>query len=90
MYIIHSLGIRKKSDELVETLAVCVSEFFQTLATSSGFNALLFFRRLFIALTLLHVRDDSVLFARLGETLESAFERFIRLNYDTDHSDSSG
>ena len=75
----------KRANELVETLAVLVSDFFQALATSSSFDALLFFRRLFEALTLLDIGNDAVLFARLGETLESAFERFVGLNNNADH-----
>ena len=70
---------------LVETLAVLVSDFFQALATGGSFDALLFFRRLFEALTLLDIGNDAVLFARLGETLESAFERFVGLNNYADH-----
>jgi len=71
--------------KLVETLAVLVSNLFETLATSSRFNALLFFGGLFEALALLDIGNDAVLFARLGETLESAFERFVGLNNNADH-----
>ena len=51
----------------------------------SRFDALLFFGRLFEALALLDIGDDAVLFAGLGETLESAFKRFVGLNNYADH-----
>ena len=71
--------------QLVEALAVLVSDFLKTLATGSSLDALLFFGRLFKALALLDIGNDAVLFARLGETLESAFERFVGLNNNADH-----
>ena len=71
--------------KLVEALTVLVSDFLQALATSSSFDALLFFRRLFEALTLLDIGNDAILFAGLGETLESAFKRFVGLNNYADH-----
>ena len=61
------------------------TELVETLATGSRFNALLFFGRLFEALTLLDIGNDAILFARLGETLECAFERFVGLNNNADH-----
>ena len=70
---------------LVETLAVLVSDFLEALATGGSFDALLFFGRLFEALALLDIGNDAVLFAGLGETLESAFERFVGLNNNADH-----
>ena len=70
---------------LVEALAVLVSDFLKTLATGSSLDALLFFRRLFEALALLDIGNDAVLFAGLGKTLESAFERFVGLNNNADH-----
>ena len=73
--------------QLVEALAVLVSDFLKTLATGSGFDALLFFGRLFEALALLDIGNDAVLFAGLGETLESAFKRFVGLNNYADHDD---
>ena len=80
-----SQGLGPAGRLLVEALAVLVSDFFQALAASSSFDALLFFGRLFEALTLLDIGNDAVLFARLGETLESAFERFVGLNNYADH-----
>ena len=70
---------------LVEALAVLVSDFLQALATGSSLDALLLFGRLFEALALLDIGNDAILFARLGETLESAFERFVGLNNNADH-----
>ena len=70
---------------LVEALAVLVSDLLKTLATGSSLDALLFFRRLFEALALLDIGNDAVLFAGLGKTLESAFERFVGLNNNADH-----
>ncbi len=72
---------------LVEALAVLVSDFLEALATGGSFDALLFFGRLFEALALLDIGNDAVLFAGLGETLESAFKRFVGLNNYADHDD---
>ena len=73
--------------QLVEALAVLVSDFLKTLATSGSFDTLLLFGRLFEALALLDIRNDAVLFAGLGKTLESAFKRFVRLYNYADHDD---
>ena len=70
---------------LVEALAVLVSDFLQALATGSSLDALLLFGRLFEALALLDIGNDAILFAGLGETLESAFKRFVGLNNYADH-----
>ena len=82
-----SQGLGPAGRLLVEALAVLVSDFLQALAAGSRFDALLFFRRLFEALALLDIGDDAVLFAGLGETLESAFKRFVGLYNYTDHDD---
>ena len=71
--------------QLVEALAILVSDFLKALATSGSFDTLLLFGRLFEALALLDIGDDAVLFAGLSKTLESAFERFVGLNNYADH-----
>ena len=73
--------------QLVEALAVLVSNFLEALATGSRFDALLLFGGLFKALALLDIGNDAVLFAGLGETLESAFKRFVGLNNYTNLDD---
>jgi len=75
---------------LVQTLAVLFCNFFETLATSSGLNTLLSLRRLLVTLIALDVGNNPVLFAGLGEALESSFEWFVRFYDYADHDDPLG
>ena len=74
-----------KIQGLIQALAILFSNFLETLATSSSLNALLFFRRLFIALIALDIRNDAVLFSALGEALQRSFEGFVWFYNYADH-----
>ncbi len=85
-FAVYAFRGKQTPKGLVQTLAVLVGDFFETLATSSGFDALLFFGRLFKALTTLDIGDDAVLFAGLGEALQRSFEGFVGFYDYADHS----
>ncbi len=71
-------------DDLIEALAIGFSQFFRPLAPKRGAHPFLNLRGLFVALAIFDIENNSAFFARLGETLESALERLITANCDSD------